>query len=218
MKKVIKLTLIVALGFMCSSLACEDDHTAPVISIIGTNPVIIHIGDGYTDEGATAWDDEDGDVTKYLSASSNVDINTAGSYFILYSVVDAPGNVSEKKRTVIIENSVEYLKGIYNVSNTFNGGTPVNFTDSITPSPISNDRVFVSRFANYVNAEVFFDLNPSVHTLQLSSQSISCGTPSTLRTFAGSGSYTVNPVIFTINYTETTGGNTVSGLITYTQQ
>ena len=39
------------------------DTTAPVITLVGDDPVAITVGDAYVDAGATATDDVDGDIT-----------------------------------------------------------------------------------------------------------------------------------------------------------
>ena len=36
------------------------DSTAPIITLIGANPLTLEVGTAYTELGATAWDDGDG--------------------------------------------------------------------------------------------------------------------------------------------------------------
>jgi len=76
------------------------DVTAPVITILGANPVTILVGATYTDAGATALDNVDGDVTASIVSSSTVDASTAGTYFVTYTVSDAAGNTASASRTV----------------------------------------------------------------------------------------------------------------------
>ena len=56
----------------------------------------------YADEGATATDDIDGDITDSLIVGGDVvDVNTAGAYIITYNVSDEAGNSAvEVSRTV----------------------------------------------------------------------------------------------------------------------
>ena len=75
------------------------DVTAPVITVAGTNPVTIELGDTYADEGATA----DGGET--VTSSGTVDTFTVGSYTITYSATDAAGNTGTATRTVNVEDT-----------------------------------------------------------------------------------------------------------------
>ena len=71
-----------------------SDTTAPVISLVGDATVIHALGTSYTDAGATAIDDVDGDITSSISARGTVDTNIAGTYTITYSVSDTAGNAA----------------------------------------------------------------------------------------------------------------------------
>jgi hypothetical protein len=74
------------------------DRTAPVVTVIGNNPVFDHeLGDTYTDAGATATD-ASGDVT--VKTTGTVDINTVGTYILTYTSTDPSGNVGIATRTV----------------------------------------------------------------------------------------------------------------------
>jgi len=76
------------------------DTTDPVITITGANPYLLPIGDTYTELGATATDDTDGDLTGSISTSGTVDNNTQGIYQIQYQVTDAAGNTATAIREV----------------------------------------------------------------------------------------------------------------------
>ncbi len=69
------------------------DTVAPVITLLGENSVKLYIGDSYTDAGATALDDVDGDITAdIVITGENVHTYTEGAYLIAYNVSDAAGN------------------------------------------------------------------------------------------------------------------------------
>ncbi len=76
------------------------DYTPPQITILGDNPATVEVGDPYTDAGATALDDSDGDLTAEIVTTSTVDSNTIGSYTVTYAVEDSSGNVATAVRTV----------------------------------------------------------------------------------------------------------------------
>ena len=80
------------------------DIVAPVITLTGSDTINVTLGDAFTDPGATATDNVDGDITTSIVVSGDtVDVNTAGTYTITYNVSDAAGNpATEVTRTVIV--------------------------------------------------------------------------------------------------------------------
>lgn len=86
----------------------SPDTTAPVISLLGDNPAQLAINASYTDAGATALDNVDGDVTANIT-SSGLPINTsnAGTFFITYNVTDAAGNSAQATRSVMVGSSTD---------------------------------------------------------------------------------------------------------------
>jgi len=81
-----------------------SDVGAPVITLLGDTTININIGGTFTDPGATAADDVDGDLTaNIVVAGDAVNVNTAGTYIITYNVSDAAGNAAtQRTRTVIV--------------------------------------------------------------------------------------------------------------------
>lgn len=81
--------------------AMVNDVTKPVITLLGSNPVNIDLGTSYTDAGATATDDIDGDITSRIVTVNPVNVNVAGTYTVTYNVSDVAGNAAtEVTRTV----------------------------------------------------------------------------------------------------------------------
>ncbi len=78
------------------------DLTAPVITLNGDAMVNVIIGTSYTDAGATAADNTDGDISASIVVGGDtVDVNTMGTYVITYDVSDAAGNAADQvTRTV----------------------------------------------------------------------------------------------------------------------
>lgn len=88
-------------------VSCNKDKTAPVITILGNNPLmhcIVQANDTvflpYHDPGATAIDDEDGDVTDKIETTINVNASQEGTYSVVYIVEDNAGNKATASRTV----------------------------------------------------------------------------------------------------------------------
>ncbi len=82
------------------------DQTKPVITLIGSSTLPVAIGATFTDPGATASDNVDGDLTSQIKVSGDtVDTATAGTYYIYYDVSDAAGNAAiQVIRTVVVSN------------------------------------------------------------------------------------------------------------------
>jgi hypothetical protein len=81
----------------------KEDKTKPIITLNGDANITIRLGDSYIDEGATATDDRDGDITNTIETFSTVDTDKEGIYVVVYSVNDKAGNSSMKIRTVTVE-------------------------------------------------------------------------------------------------------------------
>ena len=77
-----------------------EDSTPPTIALIGSNPVTVEAGSTYTDAGATATDAYDGDLTSSITTTSDVDVNTVGTYTVTYTVSDSSANSATASRTV----------------------------------------------------------------------------------------------------------------------
>jgi hypothetical protein len=75
-----------------------DDNVPPVITLNGSNPDTVELGTTYSDPGATAFDEFHGETP--VSASSDVDTSTVGSYTITYTATDLDGNTATASRTV----------------------------------------------------------------------------------------------------------------------
>jgi hypothetical protein len=84
-------------SFTITVVAAAD---APVITILGDASVTVEQGDAYTDDGATALDAQDGDLTSSISTVNTVATDTVGTYSVTYTVVDSAGNTGQAQRTV----------------------------------------------------------------------------------------------------------------------
>jgi hypothetical protein len=79
------------------------DTTAPVITIIGASIANITAGNSYTDAGATALDNYDGNITGAIVSSITVNAHDAGTYNVTYSINDSSGNTASATRTVNVQ-------------------------------------------------------------------------------------------------------------------
>lgn len=72
------------------------DNINPVLSLNGNNPSYVCPNMEYEEEGYTASDDYDGDITDKVNIEKN-------SNFIIYSVKDSSGNKNEIRRDIIFK-------------------------------------------------------------------------------------------------------------------
>jgi len=70
------------------------DQTPPIITLTGVSPVTLTQGAAYTDAGATALDNVDGNISVNITVVNPVNTAVLGSYTITYKVSDAAGNAA----------------------------------------------------------------------------------------------------------------------------
>ncbi|MFL0796424.1 MAG: DUF5011 domain-containing protein [Cellvibrionaceae bacterium] len=101
-KDVFKPQARVTVRFMLLEIpSSEVINQKPEITVTDPNPMSITVGSTFVDPGATADDNEDGDITASIAASCNVNANTIGTYQCTYNVSDSEGLAAdEKTRTV----------------------------------------------------------------------------------------------------------------------
>ncbi|RUM65452.1 MAG: hypothetical protein DSZ05_06095, partial [Sulfurospirillum sp.] len=75
-----------------SSGGTSSDTQKPHITLKGNKTLIIEKGQPFTDPGATALDDKDGDITsKITKEPASIDTSVPGEYEIVYRVSDKAG-------------------------------------------------------------------------------------------------------------------------------
>ena len=121
MKKLFYLFLAITVACSSGDDSSEsNDTTPPVITLIGSANVSVTQGDNYTDEGATATDNVEGDLTSSISVSGNVDTDIIGNYILTYSVSDSAGNSTSATRNVEVTEINPDLVGAW--TTTFSDG------------------------------------------------------------------------------------------------
>lgn len=79
------------------------DNIAPEIKLNGEAEISIYVGSEYKEQGATATDNYDGDISNNIAVLGEVDTKKAGTYTVKYYVQDSSANTSEVTRTVTIK-------------------------------------------------------------------------------------------------------------------
>ena len=98
-----KSRIVLSLGlliFISILMSCNKDKNPPVITVLGSDPMFHCIGIEFIDPGATAQDEEDGDITDKINATINVNTEVEGTYTVSYTVEDNAGNAAAATRTV----------------------------------------------------------------------------------------------------------------------
>lgn len=92
--------LCAALVSVCSSGASTNaDTTPPAITLNTPDTVTLFAGDEYSEAGAVALDDRDGELSVVVSGSVG---SEPGTYTITYTATDAAGNTSQAILNVIV--------------------------------------------------------------------------------------------------------------------
>ena len=99
-----------------SNSTVASDGVTPTITLQGNKNIEVPLGTTtIPEDGYTAFDFQDGDISENVTISNNIDVTKAGYYEVRYSVTDSDGNVGTAVRTVrIIGNG--------NDDSSYNGG------------------------------------------------------------------------------------------------
>ena len=83
----------------------SDDLISPEITILGDNPLYIIENTEYSDPGATAIDDIDGEVE--VTSEISVDTSKKGKYFVVYTAIDSQKNKAKAVRDVYVISKID---------------------------------------------------------------------------------------------------------------
>jgi len=70
------------------------DTTAPTLTLLGSQQLTLEAGSAFSDAGATASDNIDGDISGNIVVTGSVNSAVPGSYTLNYNVSDAAGNAA----------------------------------------------------------------------------------------------------------------------------
>jgi len=79
------------------------DTEAPVITLKGNATIELKLNDKYSEQGAIATDNKDGDISANIAISGTVNTSAEGRYVVTYIVKDAAGNEAKVERTIIVK-------------------------------------------------------------------------------------------------------------------
>ena len=78
-----------------------EDAVKPVITLTGADTINIERGRGYTELGATAFDNIDGNITPNIILVGGLDTMVVGVYTITYDVTDSTGNKATTVKRIV---------------------------------------------------------------------------------------------------------------------
>jgi|AntAceMinimDraft_16_1070373.scaffolds.fasta_scaffold03157_6 hypothetical protein len=203
--------IFIAGAFLFSS--CNpDDTTAPVITLSGAT-LTVDFGGTFTDPGATATDDEDGNVT--VNVTGTVNTSSADTYTLTYTATDAAGNQSSKTRTVYVTHRNSNISHAYTVTESCTiAGDIGPYDASITSGGASNMAIVFTNFGDFsTSVTLNGDLTGNMgRDLDIATQTV------TGMSFEGSGTVNKGGTVLSISYTVDDGTDTDNCTATWTQK
>ena len=190
----------------------KKDTTAPGIYLLGANPAYVDLNSSYSDAGASATDDTDGNITSNIITtywpSTGVNVNVVGNYNVVYNVSDAAGNpATQVSRTVIVHNAANNFIGKYNEAISY-GSTLVYATDSVFTSNTVNNEITFTKFGLDTTASINADIN--INTITIPTQTVGS------HTYYGSG--IINNNAFLITFRDSTASLVKPCTVNFTKQ
>jgi len=160
--------LIIALSFeSCNT----KDEMAPVITLIGEDSIRSQpLNQVYVDEGATAMDETDGDISENIFVESLVNVDILGWYEVIYNVVDKAGNSAKPvSRPVRVINQgylhdgdfMAYESMVYPEKDTCSYHTYFDLDSTV------NLRMIFTNFACEENLNIYADMNGALLEIPL---------------------------------------------------
>ena len=99
----------------------------PIITLVGDASMTVYQDDVYTEPGANATDDFDGDISNTVIITGTVDTSIIGTYTLAYDVSDSSGNeASTVMRTVNVISSIT----VQNLNQLSNNEVDIETTDT----------------------------------------------------------------------------------------
>ena len=152
--------LLVAVAIIFSSCG-KEDVGAPTVSVTGDNPYMLELGATWTDPGAIAKDEEDGEITSKITVSGDVNVDKVGEYVVTYKVTDKAGNEGSATRKVQVKASK--LAGNYNVIET-EGTETYNYAQTINVSDQGYNKLSFVAFGDFQNCNIIATFNETGFT------------------------------------------------------
>ncbi len=192
------------IGFTQTSVMVTD-QTAPVLFLEGEVNLLVNVGDEYVEQGASATDNVDGDLTASIMVTGSIETSIPGIYVKTYSVIDTVGNEANLSRMVSVQDvsaPVLMAPAQITVNSTDVRGVPISQAEIIDflNSAVAQDDVDGEIFAIDNDAPQVFNLGRHIITFNATDSAGNTGFASSIITVVD----TEAPVISLM------GGGTIS--------
>lgn len=130
------------------------DQDKPIITLNGNNTISLLVGESYKEQGASAIDNCDGDISSNINIDNNIDINKPGDYQVSYQVLDKAGNTEKVIRNikVIPKNNVNSSsKVIYLTFDDGPGAYTNQLLDVLKKYNVKATFFVTNQYSNYIN-------------------------------------------------------------------
>lgn len=107
----------------------HKDTEPPLLALQGPSTVYLTKGANYSEQGYTATDNCDGDITKSVSVEGNINTSVIGTYTLTYTIKDKSGNTTTQTRTIIVTNQTKESRGVIYL--TFDDGPSYSTTPKV---------------------------------------------------------------------------------------
>lgn len=99
----------------------DPDVHAPVLTLLGDDPLVLVVGGVFEDPGATAEDNVE--LDGIVEVAHSVDVDLVGNYLVTYSATDTSGNIGTLNRTVMVvglDTDNDLLPDLYEIEHGLN--------------------------------------------------------------------------------------------------
>jgi hypothetical protein len=194
------LTPILLFIFLIIIMSCQKkDDLPPLLTLKGSDTIVHILNSKYVDEGATATDETDGNISSNIYIDNQVNENKIGEYTVTYHVVDQAGNEANPiTRWVSVYNEGDVYSGNYSLKETqFYQSNECQYYVAASVDSTINFGLMFSNFACSFNQAVFAQVSDTniILPYQVIADSVT--------SFTLTGSGFINDSIININYTLT---------------
>ena len=191
------LILLVVMG------SCKKKKTAPTLTLNGDSSITMCVGDLYVEAGASAIDAYGDDVDVMIT--SDLNINSMGTYTIEYTATDKNDNVSTEQTTITVEVCASSMLGDYTISSDCQllGTDIISSDQSILPGLNANQ--FIIDNFNFAINQITASVEGSTITVPQNTFTIGTAPLSTDVTISGVGTVNETGTEMIIVYTYDAG-------------
>jgi hypothetical protein len=200
------LTPILLFIFLIIIMSCQKkDDLAPLLTLKGSDTIVHILNSKYTDEGATATDETDGNISSNIYIDNQVNENKIGEYTVTYHVVDQAGNEANPiTRWVSVKNQGDIYSGYYSLKEIqlYPSNALCQYDIATNVDSTINFGLTFSSFACDFGEMVFAQVNDTI--IVMSYQVLA----DSITSFSLQGNGYINDTLIQINYTLTKDNST----------